>query len=65
MFRITAPVIALLLTGCSNQAVYDNIQHNNRKACDKVPASQYEACIERTGKPYEEYERERKEIVVE
>ena len=54
-------ITAFVLSGCSNKAVYDNIQINNRNACAKGPPSQYEECIERTNKSYEEYERERKE----
>ncbi len=55
-------VAVLFLAGCSNKAVYEHIQINNRSACNKVPPPQYEECIERTNKSYEEYERERKEL---
>ena len=53
---------ALLLTACSQKAVYDNIQLNNRLQCDKVPLPEYDACMERASKPYETYERERQEV---
>lgn len=57
----TWPLIAVFfLMGCSNKVVYDNIQINNRNACNTVPPSQYEECIERTNKSYEEYEQDRK-----
>jgi PBP1b-binding outer membrane lipoprotein LpoB len=55
--------LVLIITGCSNKAVYDNIRHSNRQACANVPPPQYEECLDRSGKPYEEYERERKEVV--
>lgn len=49
-----------LMAGCSNKAVYDNIQLNNRQECNSVPSAQYQECIERSNKSYEEYEQERK-----
>ena len=52
---------AILLCACSEKAVYDNIQLNNRLQCDKVPLSEYDDCMSRAGKPYEDYERERQE----
>lgn len=52
--------VIFLIAGCSTKAVYDNIQHNNRQACNRVPPPQYEECIARSEKSYEEYERERK-----
>ncbi|WP_415038896.1 hypothetical protein [Alcanivorax sp.] len=52
---------AILLCACSEKAVYDNIQLNNRLQCDKVPLSEYDDCMSRASKPYEDYERERQE----
>lgn len=63
MYKLLVLVVPLLFAGCSKKAVYDNIQLNNRNECNKVPPSQYEECIERTSKSYEEYERERKEVI--
>ena len=56
-------VVVLLIGACSNKAIYDNIQLNNRNDCAKLPRSQYDECIERAGKSYDEYERERKEAL--
>jgi len=61
MNKLWLLILAFFLAGCSNRAVYENIQINNRNVCFKVPQSQYEECIERANKSYEEYERERKE----
>ena len=52
---------AILLCACSEKAVYDNIQLNNPLQCDKVPLSEYDDCMSRASKPYEDYERERQE----
>lgn len=56
-------IVVLLLGACSNKAIYDNIQSNNRMDCEKLPLSQYDECIERAEKSYDEYERERKEAL--
>ena len=63
MYKMFVPMLVLLLVGCSNKAVYDNIQLNNRNECNKVPPSQYEECIDRASKPYKEYKREREEAI--
>lgn len=63
MYKMFIPMFVLLLVGCSNKAVYDSIQYNNRNECNKVPPSQYDECIERASKPYEEYKREREEAI--
>lgn len=52
-----------MTAGCSTKAVYNDIQRNNRQACANVPPPQYEECLDRSGKSYEEYERERKAVV--
>ena len=63
MKKLLVLLVVFSIAGCSNKAVYENIQINNRNACLKVPQSQYEECLERSNKSYEEYERERKEVL--
>jgi hypothetical protein len=63
MYKMLVSIFALLLSGCSNKAVYDNIQINNRNECNKIPPSQYEECVDRASEPYEEYKRERAEAI--
>ena len=41
MKKILLLTAAILLSACSEKAVYDNIQLNNRLQCDKVPLSEY------------------------
>ena len=53
--------IIMFVTGCSNRAVYENMQLYEQNQCSKVPPSEYRACREAaTSKPYHEYEREYK-----
>ena len=64
--RFSAMALAILLvTSCSNRAVYDNIQLNNRNACAEKPPSEQDACYQNTGKTYDEYERERQGMLEE
>ena len=51
-------IIALVTSGCSNRAVYENMQMYERNKCSNVPLSEYNECMEATRKPYDEYERE-------
>lgn len=53
----------LLLSACSNKAVYDNVKWNNQLECLKLPPAQYDECMERSNKSYEEYESERQETL--
>lgn len=57
------PLIIIFLAACSNKAIYDNIQLNNRKDCVKLPHSQYEKCMGKINMSYKEYEKERKEVL--
>jgi len=56
-------VIVFSMVGCSNRAVYENVQINKRNECMKLPQNQYNECMERVNKSYEEYKRERKETL--
>lgn len=56
-------LIAMLMGACSNKAIYDNIQLNNQNDCAKLPQSNYDECMGRVNKSYEEYERQRKEAL--
>ena len=51
-----------VLIGCSNQLIYENIQHHQREECAKQPPSQYEECMAAASKSYDEYQRELEEV---
>lgn len=53
--------VLILVAGCSNKAVYDNLQHNQKLKCEQLPISEYERCMRGTEKSFEEYEQERRE----
>ncbi|ARN73767.1 hypothetical protein [Oceanicoccus sagamiensis] len=56
------PIILLLFsTACSQQAVYDNIQHHHRLECEQQPPAQYDDCIKEVSQSYKDYQREREQ----
>jgi hypothetical protein len=56
-------VLGITAAGCSSRAVYDNIQINQRNDCAKEPPSDYFECLERADKSFDEYQREREELL--
>ena len=54
-----------LLQACSNQQVDDAIQQKRQLECQKLSGTRYEECMEQYSEPYEEYERERQELLQE
>lgn len=59
MNRLLVLFLLSFLVACTNKAIYDNIQLNNRNDCIKEPPPLYEKCMERTNKSYQEYQREK------
>jgi hypothetical protein len=51
-------LIVLSAAGCSNRGLYDSIQASNRTECGKLPQGEFEECMARNEKSYDEYERE-------
>lgn len=62
MKAILMLLVILSMAGCSNRAIYENIQLNNRNECAKLPPPEYEKCMEDVNKSYDEYEKERQEL---
>ena len=60
MKTLTVLVLFLAIAGCSSRGAYEGIQVSNRNECARLPLSEYDECMEKANKPYDEYERERK-----
>ena len=58
-----AGIALFVLIGCSQRSVYEGVQAGNRNECYSLPPTQQEECFEKNSKSYEQYERERKEII--
>ncbi|MCP5123517.1 MAG: hypothetical protein H6984_13770 [Pseudomonadales bacterium] len=64
--RGTAVLLCVLaLAACSQRQVYDTIQNNQQLECQKLPGTQYEECMKQVSEPYDDYKRERDELVKE
>ncbi|HEY7886499.1 MAG TPA: hypothetical protein VIC08_16240 [Cellvibrionaceae bacterium] len=64
--RILLVLIPLLgAAACSNRTIYDGTLISQRNDCLKEPPGQYQQCLERNNKSYDEYQREREEILEE
>lgn len=56
-------ILLVLAAGCSHRAVYENVQINQRNDCANEPPSTYFECLDRANKPFDKYQRERKELL--
>ena len=54
---------ALLLSGCSERQFYEAMRNSQRVECSKLPAKQYEDCLEQHDETYDSYKRARDEAV--
>ena len=63
MIKLLIILLFFSAAGCSNKVIYDNFQLNQRSKCVEEPRPTYAECLERTKIPYEDYERERKELL--
>ena len=61
------PVILFLLFfsfSCSSQkGTYEAIQIGQRNDCQKLYGDEYDKCTEQYSKPYDEYKRDRDELI--
>ena len=55
----------LALWAWSHRQVYDAIQQNRQLECQKLPGTRYEQCMEQLSQPYDEYQRDRDELMKE
>lgn len=60
---LSLTALLVLTAGCSHRAVYENVQINQRNDCANEPPSTYFECLDRANKPFEKYQRERKELL--
>lgn len=63
MNNIGIALFISLSCGCSNQATYEALQQGQRNDCAKLPQGQYEDCMREVDVPYDEYERQRQELI--
>ena len=62
-FLIVLAVAVFTVSGCSNRAVYQNLQLNKKQECRRLPVTEYDDCMRDMEQSYEEYERQRKQVI--
>ena len=55
--------LVLLLSGCSNKTIYENLQTDKFNYCRTLRQSQFDGCIQGMEKSFNEYETERKKLI--
>lgn len=48
-------ILALIITSCSQKAVYDNLQYSHVASCEKLKSNHYEDCLSQYSDSYEDY----------
>ena len=59
---LTAALLSAL-SACTNRQIYNAIQQNRLNECEKMVDAQREQCVAQYQKNYDDYEREREEIL--
>ncbi len=64
MKKNTIPLmlIAVVISGCSSKWIYDNIQQDFQRECQKLPQSTYQKCMERYSESFEPYTQKREDL---
>ena len=52
-----------MLSSCTNQDLYEAVQHNVQLECQKLPQDQLEQCMVNAGESYDSYSRKRQEVI--
>lgn len=54
----------LIVAGaCSNRQIYDSLQIRQKNECLNLPPAESDECLGRVGKSYDQYEKERQELL--
>jgi len=57
-------LVCISFSGCSSKELYESTQPKyDENECRQLPPHQYEECINQEAKTFEEYKREREEII--
>ena len=61
---VTTLLTMAIIAGCSSSNAYYGAQQYQINQClQTIPQPEYKDCLEQSGKSYEEYKQERKEII--
>ena len=60
---ITLGALLCLVAACSNEQVYESIQHNRQQHCQTLPEPQQQDCLDAHDEVYDDYAEKRKELL--
>ncbi|KPJ93935.1 MAG: hypothetical protein AMJ55_07150 [Gammaproteobacteria bacterium SG8_15] len=61
-FLFAGLLLVIAMSACSSRQAYEAMQTRERNECLTVPESQYQECMERTTRSYDEFSRERENL---
>jgi len=59
---VTAILLVLLMSSCSNRSIYEGLQASSRFDCGRLAISRYDESLKRASKSYDQYKRERQTL---
>jgi len=54
---------AFLQIACSSQQAYEGLKAGHKASCLEYPESEFNNCVDETKTSYEEYQRQREEVI--
>lgn len=60
---ILASAVLMLLGGCTAESIYESVQRNQLQRCEELPIPVQANCKSQYQQSYEEYDRERRELL--
>ncbi len=63
LYCIALLLVVMALSACTNQQIYSSIQNDQQLKCQQLPPSQYDECMADAGISYEQYKKEREEVL--
>ena len=62
---LALPLSLVLLSNCSSQSIYENLQHDQVRRCEQIPIAQQATCKAQYQTEYDEYKKLREQLEVE
>ena len=56
-------LLLLALSACSKQQYYEGLKAGRRASCLEYPESEFEDCVDETNTSFEEYKRQREQVI--
>lgn len=60
-FSLCVCCLALLVTGCTKEQIYESIKNSKQLECEKAPPDEYRECMRAVSDTYDEYRRKKEE----